>query len=252
MPVRAFAVLVAAAVLLPAAPARGAWSPPVDGPVSRGFAFHGSPFAAGRHRGADFTAPSGTGVRAACTGEVVDAERIGSSGGVVTVRCGRWRVSHLPLARIDVRQGERIAEGTEIGTAARSSHHAGLHLGVRREGERFGYVDPLRFLANGRPTMPVRGPRPPDRPRSPRRPRAPAPTSPPALARAAEPKPVRSMPPSASHRPTVGTPVAPWPAWVGLGVLALAAAGTGSNPLLRARRRRARGRAAPARGRMGA
>ena len=116
---------------------------PVAGPVERGFD-PGRPFEAGRHRGIDLAAAPGTPVRAACTGPVAFAGRIGAAG-IVTLRCGPWRVTHMPLATIRVRGGA-VSRGTAIGTVAASSGHAGLHLGVRRDGTRFGYVDPLRFI----------------------------------------------------------------------------------------------------------
>src|SRR5699024_143571 len=117
-------------------------------------------------------------------------------GGVVTELCGRWRVTVLPLATISVRPGALVRAGARVGTAARSPAHDGVHLGVRRDGVRFGYVDPLRFLVAPRPSAPVLvGPRRP-RPRAPR----------------AAPMPVvrRSSPPVA---------LVPWPAWAGLALL---------------------------------
>ena len=191
---------------------------PVPGDVTRGFDT-GRPFEGGRHRGVDLAAAPGTPVRAACSGPVVVAGRVGSSGGVVTLRCGPWRVTHMPLATIGVRAGGGVRRGAVIGTAAASPGHDGLHLGVRRHGTRFGYADPLRFMAA--PTNPVplgRAPRPAPRGRPPRtvgRPR-------PAAARLArEPRPA-------------SLPLAPWPAWAGL---ALVLAGAGLR--VRARRRAA-------------
>src|ERR671911_457384 len=91
--------------------------------------------------------------------------RVRRHGRVVTVLCGPWRVTHMPLASIAVRRGATVREGAPLGTVARSHEHGGLHLGVRRDGTRFGYADPLRFLAPGRPTAPPLGPAPrPSRP----------------------------------------------------------------------------------------
>jgi Peptidase family M23 len=180
---------------------------PVTGPVERGFD-PGRPFEGGRHRGVDLAAAPGAPVRAACTGPVAFAGRIGAAG-IVTLRCGPWRVTHMPLATIAVRGVAR--RGAVIGTVARSQEHAGLHLGVRRDGTRFGYVDPLRFLT---PRSPPLGPAPPPR---------------------------VAPPPRAARSPRVASgaaspPFAPWPAWAGL---ALVLAGTG----LRVRRVRTRWRA---------
>ena len=179
---------------------------PVHGEVTRGFD-PGRPFEGGRHRGVDLAAAPGTPVRAACSGPVAFAGRIGGAG-IVTLRCGPWRVTHMPLATIAARGFAK--RGAVIGTVARSPDHAGLHLGVRRDGTRFGYVDPLLFLARtSRPLGPAPPPRivrPPRRPRAVRAPRARRPGS---------------------------LPLAPWPAWAGL---ALVLAGAG----VRARRVRTR------------
>lgn len=153
-----------AVTLAVAAPARAGWVRPVPGPVARGFDFaEREPFAAGRHRGADFSVRPGERVSAACAGRVAVAQPIGTSGGVVTVACGPWRVSHMPLRGIEVAEGDRIGAGDPLGRAAPASDadppHAGLHLGVRRADRRFGYVDPLRFLPTARTPVPVIGPR---------------------------------------------------------------------------------------------
>jgi len=162
---------VIAALLLAVfvSPSAAAWRPPVTGALTRPFAVTTNPFEAGQHRGIDLDAAPGAPVRAPCAGRVLVAGRVGTSGGVVTLRCGGWRVTHLPLATITVHAGTSIARGARLGTVGRGSAHAGLHLGVRREGERFGYVDPLRFLT---PTPHHTSSTP--RPRTSRPPRLPA------------------------------------------------------------------------------
>jgi hypothetical protein len=173
---------------------------PVGGPVMRGFDVGVNPFAGGHHRGVDLAAPPGSVVRAPCAGRVVVAGRVGSSGGVVTVRCRRWRVTVMPLATIGVRRGATVRPRARVGTLGRSSAHAGLHLGVRRDGVRFGYVDPLRFLAPPTSTPLVA---PPRRPTLPRR------------------APPRSAPFVPAHAPARAQ--APWPAFAGLALVLLGA-----------------------------
>jgi hypothetical protein len=182
-------VLLASALVLVA---------PLGGPVARAFDVGPNPFAGGHHRGVDLAAPPGSPVRAPCAGRVGVAGRVGSSGGVVTVLCRRWRVTVMPLATITVHRGATVRARARLGTLSRSSAHAGLHLGVRRDGVRFGYVDPLRFLAPPG-SAPFVAPR-----RAPPRPSSPRASSP------------RFVPAHAPAR----TP-APWPAWVGLGLVLL-------------------------------
>jgi Peptidase family M23 len=197
------------------------WVAPVAGGVARGFAVGPDPFARGQHRGADFAAAPASAVRAACGGEVVVAGRVGASGRVVTIRCGPWRVTHQPLAEVAVAAGGRVRRGAAIGTVAPSRAHAGLHLGVRREGHPFGYVDPLPFLgAEAAPSPVVRVP--PVGRRSP----------PPIRPAARSPQPARPAPLTAGRAiaapaSEADRPVAPWPAWAGLGLLLAGAAGAG-------------------------
>jgi hypothetical protein len=193
------ALLAALAVPAPAAAAPH-WLAPVPGPPTRLFRLGPDPFAAGQHRGVDFAARGE--VRAACAGRVLFSGRVAGVG-TVSVRCGRWRVSYAPLARVTVRRGRAVGPGTVLGRAA-----AALHFGVRREGRRFGYVDPLPFLAGRRSPPPVLAP-PPNGPR----PRTPAPSHgwrrPPARAPAVATRPFAARP----HPPPAP---APWPVWLGL------------------------------------
>jgi hypothetical protein len=189
-------------------------------------------FAAGQHRGLDLRARPGSDVVAACAGRVAFAGSVPRAGRVVSVVCGRWRVTYLPLASVAVARGDHVRAGFLLGAVAPG--HGGLHLGVRREGRRFGYVDPARFLGRTpppppRPTLvPRRGPGARPLP-------APRPFTVPAPARpAGHPAPA----PRAAH---TGVVAAPPSAWVGL-VVMLLAAGSGVPMVRRRRRRRCRRR----------
>ena len=192
-------LLVLAVVLVSAAPAWGAWRRPVSGAVARPFAYSAeAPFRAGAHRGADLAARGRSAVRAACAGVVVTA---GMS--VVTLRCGEWRVTALPLASFAVRATARAcAPAPRSAASAPCAGHTGLHLGVRRAGDRFAYVDPVPLLA-GPPAPPVTavprsGPRPAPPAGRAAPPRARAPGPPARRARRA-PRPPRAAP----RRPVV-------------------------------------------------
>jgi hypothetical protein len=277
-------LILLVAVLAPRAAAEPSWQRPVAGEVTRGFDYAGDPFAAGRHRGVDLAAFPGEPVRSACAGRVVFAGTAGSSGPTVSVRCGAWRVAYLPLSSLAVRRGARVHRGARLGTAAAAGPHAGLHVGVRREGSRWAYVDPLRFFgpADSQPPVVPPGPRPMHRttrpapllsPRgvpahpphtapgmSPRAAphRAPRTFSRPSLApqptHSAPTRPLVPQPRHSTPAPPLGPqprhsapthPLAPWPAWAGLALVLAGASGA-----ITVRRRRGGRAPAPARARV--
>ena len=172
---------------------------PVRGEPTRLFHLGPNPFLRGQHRGVDLAAHGGP-VRAACAGRVVFAGRVAGRR-TVSVRCGRWRVSYAPLSRVSAREGRWVGAGARLG---RAPHE--LHFGVRREGRRFGYVDPLRFIDRRRTAPPpVLVPPPDGRPR----------------ARAARP------PPAARTASLPSATLAPWPVWLGLALLLTGLLGVG-------------------------
>lgn len=203
--------------------------PPVPGAAARGFDYAGDPFARGHHRGVDLAARPGARVRAACGGRVTFAGRAGANGGAVTIRCGAWNVTHLPLRELAVRTGERVPAGATLATAARSREHAGLHLGVRRASDRRGYIDPAPLLRS-----PPRH-APPAAPRAIARRLIPPPPHPAPLP--STPAPPRAAPPTrAAPATSPGSSPAPWPAWAGLALLLAGAFGAGRARAARRRR----------------
>jgi hypothetical protein len=263
-----FVALVLMVGLLVPAPAK-AWHRPVPGGVARLFAYaRGAPFAAGAHRGVDLRARVGERVLAACAGEVVTA-----GPHVVTLRCGPWRVTALPLSSVSARVGARVRAGTAVGHVGTMPGHTGLHLGVRRADDRFAYVDPAPLLREpgSRPpvtAIPREGPREPVAGRAdPARPAAaPAHTAPghsaPGHSAPARSSPAHAGPGAVSaavaagsagsaaqtdvlpasapggvrvSAPGGGGALAPWPAWAGLVLLVLGAVGGGVRIGLRRR-----------------
>lgn len=225
-------------------------SSPVPGDVVREFAYAGDPFARGRHRGIDLAATPGSRVRAACSGRVTFAGRAGANGRAVTVRCGEWSVTHLPLRDVAVRAGAHVVTGAPIGTVGTVPGHTGLHLGMRRASDRFGYVDPAQLLHEPPRHAPPVGPRTSARRHLPPPPHpAPLPFAPdprPALLPSAARAVSRPGSSPATHRPRTG--LAPWPAWAGLALLLVGAAGAGAARVRRTRRAApARAEAAPVR-----
>jgi murein DD-endopeptidase MepM/ murein hydrolase activator NlpD len=205
-------VLLVALVVAPAAPASAAWRMPVEGgEVQRAFRHDArTPFAAGQRRGVEVAARAGETVHAACSGRVSFAGRVPGFGRGVSVRCGRLTATHLRLARVAVRRGTTVSAGAAVGSAGPSGT---VRLGARVTAERFGYVDPLELIGPVQPRggAPL-GPAPRGRPPRPR------PVAPPRPVRAPAASPVDAL---------------PWPAWVGLGLLA---AGVGVGGLVRRRR----------------
>lgn len=264
----ALALLVSPAV----AQATGTWRRPVPGEVLLHFSYGPDPFRAGQHRGVDLAARPGERVRSACSGRVTFAAgtdggssgvpgasggrgasgrtgasgagassgsgATGATGSALSVRCGSWRVSYLPVHDVRVRAGSAVRRGTVLGRVRSDRRHAGLHLGVRREGRRWAYVDPLALLTPVPPPRLPPSPAPRGRGRPPANPRtAPRPVpsvSEPGAHAVPRPAPV-GMPvavippePRARPEPTSG-PLAPWPVWVGLGLLLSGALGAGAS-----------------------
>ena len=193
-----------------------------------------TPFARGQHRGITIAGPAGAPVRAACGGRVTFAgalPRRRAAG--VTVDCGAWTATYLRLASVAVRRGEAVAVGDRLGRLG----PRGLHLGARRTGRRWDYVDPLTLIAGDPGTDPaplVRAPRRWIGPRPLGAPARPSPSPNPVPL----PLPLRwSAPAAAAARPAV-----PLVAWLGLALLA------GALPALGLRRHRRRRRAREATG----
>jgi hypothetical protein len=141
--------LVAAPVAARAAGATavpGRWVRPVPGAVVGPFAAPVSRYGPG-HRGADLAAPPGTPVVAANVGTVAFAGTVAGSLHVVVAHAGGLRTSYSFLARVDVRRGDAVAAGAQLGVAGGSGPDHGpgvLHLGLR-VGDT--YVDPMRLFA---------------------------------------------------------------------------------------------------------
>ncbi len=203
-------LLAGCAACASSAVARG-WLRPVDGPLLRAFAVGPDRFAAGQHRGADLGAPAGARVRAACGGRVSFAGRVPGGGRTVSVRCGTLVATYQHLGRVAVRRGQRLLPGGPVGTVGRARPSPHVHLGAR-DAATGAYVDPLTLLGGAPPAgVPAVPPRPLSRPRplGPAPPRAPArPIVVPVAAPAAVPG-------------SAGAQRAPWPVWLGVGLVAL-------------------------------
>ena len=136
----------------PAAPPAPAeqWSPPVDGPVVRGYEPPRRPFGP-QHLGLDFAAAPESPVRAAGDGVVAFAGLVGRSRSAAVEHTGARRTTYAYLRRVVVRPGTPIRRGDVLGFSG------GEGPGHDADVVHFGY------RVNGRPQDPARlfRPRPP-------------------------------------------------------------------------------------------
>jgi len=81
------------------------------------------------HLGVDYAAPAGTAVRAVGDGTVESAGWMNGYGETVTVAHGNGRVTlYAHLSRIDVKAGERVAQGQPLGAVGATGWATGPHL----------------------------------------------------------------------------------------------------------------------------
>jgi pimeloyl-ACP methyl ester carboxylesterase len=141
---------VVAAVMVPllAAPssaqAQMVLIPPVDAPILVRFQPPAHRFAPG-HRGIDYSVAEGTPVRASGEGTVSFAGKVGLTVAVTIQHPGGYETTYSSLSELSVAQGERVAQGTWIGTSGlvHPNGEPGLHLGLKLDGS---YVDPEQLL----------------------------------------------------------------------------------------------------------
>jgi hypothetical protein len=134
----------------------GSFRAPVQAPPTDSFGtrrtFNGK--LASIHKGMDFRAPTGTIVRAANSGTVVVARRLYYEGNCVVIDHGLGLYTdYLHFSRIDVHEGQHVAEGTPLGLSGATGRVTGphLHWAVRWQG---AYLDPAKLLRLQLPVNP--------------------------------------------------------------------------------------------------
>ena len=98
------------------------------------------------HKGMDFRARLGTPVRAGNSGVVVLARQLYYEGNSVVIDHGLGLFTlSMHLSRIDVREGQHIAQGQRLGLSGATGRVTGphLHWAVRWQG---AYLDPAKLL----------------------------------------------------------------------------------------------------------
>lgn len=133
----------------------GPFALPVDAPARDNFGsrrvFNGKPRSS--HEGADLAAPAGAPVRAPGPARVALADELYFSGGTVILDHGAGLFTmYFHLSRIDVRAGDVIPAGREIGAVGATGRATGphLHWGARLDRAR---INPLGLL--GLPGWPL-------------------------------------------------------------------------------------------------
>jgi murein DD-endopeptidase MepM/ murein hydrolase activator NlpD len=119
--------------------------------ISSGFGARSDPFtrSLAMHTGIDFRAPSGTQVRVAAAGKVVEAGWMGGYGQMVEVDHGHGLTTrYAHLSSIEVEVGDTVQRGEIVGKVGSTGRSTGphLHYEVRVDGEA---VDPMRFIRAG-------------------------------------------------------------------------------------------------------
>jgi murein DD-endopeptidase MepM/ murein hydrolase activator NlpD len=132
--------------------AAGEWSPPVDGPIVRGYEPPATPFGP-RHLGLDFGARPGTPVRAAGDGVVAFAGLVGRARAVGIEHPGARRTTYAYLRRTVVGPGTAVHRGDLLGfSGARGPRHEPdvVHFGYRVNGRP---QDPAELFRAPRPRI---------------------------------------------------------------------------------------------------
>lgn len=81
------------------------------------------------HRGVDYAAPTGTPVYAAGSGRVIASSYTNTNGHYVVIQHGeRYTTKYLHLHRRNVKTGDRVAQGKQIGTVGATGLATGPHL----------------------------------------------------------------------------------------------------------------------------
>ncbi|MFE2748030.1 peptidoglycan DD-metalloendopeptidase family protein [Streptomyces scopuliridis] len=125
------------------------FSAPVDGPTSTPYRASGSSWSSGYHTGVDFSASSGTPVKAVSDGTVVTAGWGGSYGNQVVIQHSDGMYSQYGhLSSLAVSAGQSVSAGEQIGLSGSTGNSTGPHLHFEiRTGPEYGSdVDPVAYL----------------------------------------------------------------------------------------------------------
>ncbi|WP_405793077.1 peptidoglycan DD-metalloendopeptidase family protein [Streptomyces sp. NBC_01506] len=134
----------------PAAQSSGSgYTAPVDSSTSTPYHQAGGSWSSGYHTGVDFSAASGTTVKAVGPGTVVSAGWSGSYGNEVVIKHDDGKYSqYAHLSSLTVSAGQSVGGGDQIGLSGSTGNSTGPHLHFEiRTGPSYGSdIDPLAYL----------------------------------------------------------------------------------------------------------
>ncbi|WP_181769147.1 transglycosylase family protein [Streptomyces albidus (ex Kaewkla and Franco 2022)] len=127
----------------------GDFTAPVSSGTSTPYGASGGSWSSGKHTGVDFSAPSGTSVKAVTSGTVVQAGWGGAYGNQVVLKHEDGKYSQYGhLSSLSVRPGQQVSVGDQIGASGSTGNSTGphLHFEVRNSPVYGSDVDPLGYL----------------------------------------------------------------------------------------------------------
>ncbi|MGV9655756.1 M23 family metallopeptidase [Streptomyces koyangensis] len=127
----------------------GDWVRPVEASASTAYRASGGSWSSGYHTGVDFSASSGTSVKAIGAGTVVSAGWSGSYGNEVVIKHADGKYSqYAHLSSLSVSSGQTVTPGQQIGLSGSTGNSTGPHLHFEvRTGPSYGSdIDPLAYL----------------------------------------------------------------------------------------------------------
>ncbi|WP_327303244.1 LysM peptidoglycan-binding domain-containing M23 family metallopeptidase [Streptomyces sp. NBC_01298] len=122
---------------------------PVGGGTSTAYKTAGSMWSSGYHTGVDFSASTGTTVKAVGAGTVVSAGWGGAYGNEVVVRHADGKYSqYAHLSQLSVSSGQSVTAGQTLGLSGATGNVTGPHLHFEiRTGPSYGSdIDPMAYL----------------------------------------------------------------------------------------------------------
>ncbi len=132
-----------------AQPQSSGYVAPISAPLGTAYGVAGSMWSSGHHTGADFSAATGTPVKAITSGTVVSAGWGGAYGNEVVVRHADGRYSqYAHLSSLSVSSGQTVSAGQQVGLSGATGNVTGPHLHFEvRTGPSYGSdINPVAYL----------------------------------------------------------------------------------------------------------